>query len=360
MSKMDEATYRILDILSRRLGVSMSINEITKNIDEIHGGAYYANTYEKIKELDREEILVLTKAGRSSLVSLNFDNYMIIDMLAEMELKCKRDFLKGKQEMQMLMLETDTYLRSVPLISHILLMYPGKNTKLNKAEMLIRLKESDDKKTVEETKIQIHVIAETLQRSHNIRIDYLALENQTFLDLLKSNEHNTVREMLHDKIAVLHPQDFWLDVKNITEKGTRISSISHETSPAKISEGDLVFNLARFGYTEMGSKVKQGRLFCIEYVISSIMFHGDARRIDAIPVIIAKNPKISYDLLLFLARKYEFGGKMLGILRTLRNLVAPGMKTVDGPIRLLEAMGVEEVKPNTKSIKEKLRLYNVT
>ena len=61
---MNEATHRILDILSRRLGVPMSINEITKNIDEIHGGAYYANTYEKIKELDREEILTLTKTGR--------------------------------------------------------------------------------------------------------------------------------------------------------------------------------------------------------------------------------------------------------------------------------------------------------
>ena len=90
------------------------------------------------------------------------------------------------------------------------------------------------------------------------------------------------------------------------------------------------------------------------------MFHDDARRIDAVPVIIAKNPKISYDLLLFLARKYGFGGKMLGILRTLRNLVVHGVKRVDEPIRLLEAMRTEEAKADAKSIKEKLRLYNVT
>ena len=32
---MDEAAYRILDILARRLGNPISINEITKNIDEI-------------------------------------------------------------------------------------------------------------------------------------------------------------------------------------------------------------------------------------------------------------------------------------------------------------------------------------
>ncbi len=357
---MDDATPRILDILSRRLGCPMSINEITKNIDKIHGGAYYANTYEKIKELYKEGILILTKSGKSSLVSLNFDNYMIIDMLAEMELKRKQYFLKGKQEMQMLMLEIDTYLHNIPLISYILLMYPEKNTKLNKAELLIHLKESDNKKAIEETKIGIHAIIETLHQIHNIRIDYLTLESGMFLDLLKSNENNPIREMLHNKIAILHPQDFWLVVKNATEEGIKISANQHETNPAKISEEDLMFNLARFGYTEIGPKVKQGKLFCIEYIIASIMFHDDARRISAIPVIIAKNSKISYDLLLFLARKYGFGGKILGILRTLRNLVAHEMKTIDEPIRLLESMKIEEVKVDPKSMEEKLRLYNVT
>ena len=357
---MNEATCRILDILSRRLGIYMSISEITKNIDQVYGGAYYANTHEKIKELGTEEILTLTKTGRSYLVSLNFDNYMIIGMLAEMELQRKHDFLKGKQEMQMLMLETDTYLRGIPLISHILLMYPEKNTKLNKAEMLIHLKESNNKKALKDTKIQIHAIAETLQQTHNVRVDYIILENGAFFDLLKSNEYNTVREMLHDKIAILHPQDFWLEIKNATKKGIKISAISHEINPAKISKEDIVFNLARFGYTEIGSKVKQGKLFCIEYVVSSIMFHDDARRMDAIPVIMAKNPKINYDLMLFLAQKYGFSGKILGILYTLRALLTHGKKRVDKPIRLLEAMKIKEVKANAKSIKEKLRLYNAT
>ena len=356
---MDEATYRILDILSQRLGIPMSINEITKNIDKIHGGTYYANTHKKIKELNREEILTLTNTGRSSLVSLNFDNYLVIGMLAEMELKRKHDFLKGKQEVQMLMLETDTHLHNIPLISHVVLMYPVKNTKLNKVEILIQLKKSDDKKALKETKIQINAMAKTLQQFSNTRVDYLVLENGTFHDLLKSNEHNTVREMLHDKIAILNPQDFWLKVKNITEKGSKITAISHETSPAKILESDIVFNLTRFGYGDIGSKVRRGNLFCIEYVISSIMFHDDARRTDAIPIIIAKNPKISYDLLLFLAQKYGFDGKVLGILRTLRNLVIHGMNPVNEAITLLEAMGTKVIKADAKNIKEKLRLYNV-
>ncbi len=357
---MDEATYRILDILSRKLGNPISINEITKNIDEIYGGTYYANTYEKIKELYKERIIILTKVGRSSLISLDFDNYMINDMLAEMELKRKQNFLKEKQEIQILLLENDMCLYDLPLISYILLMYPEKNTKLNKVEMLIHLKDSDDKKVIEETKIKIHVIVQRLQQIHNIRIDYLTLESRMFLELLKSNKSNTIREMLHNKIVILHPQDFWLVIKNAAEKGIKICANQDETNPAKISEKDLIFNLTMLGYTEFGPKIKQGKLFCIEYVISSIMFHNDARRIDAIPVIIAKNPKISYDLLLFLARKYGFVGKMYGILRALQNLVTHEIKTINEPIRLLDAMKVVEVKADIKSMKEKLRLYNVT
>ena len=338
----------------------MSISEITKNMNGIYGGTYYANTHEKIKELEKEGIVILTKAGRTSLVSLNFDNYMITDMLAEMELERKQDFLQKKQEMQMLMLEIDTYLHNIPLISYILIMYPDKNAKLNKVEMLVCLKESDDKKAIEETKIIVNTITETLQRIHNIRIDHLTLESKTFFDLLKSNENNTVREILHNKIAVLNPQNFWLEIKKMTENGMKISAILHETNPAKISEEDLVFNLARFGYTEIGSTIKQGQLLCIEYVITSIMFHHDARRIDAIPVIIAKNSKISYDLLLFLARKYGFCGNILGILCTLQSLVACETKTINEPIRLLKAMKIKEIKVNTKSIKERLELYNAT
>ena len=109
-----------------------------------------------------------------------------------------------------------------------------------------------------------------------------------------------------------------------------------------------------------GPKIKQGKLICIEYIINAIMFQNDARRMDAIPVILAKNSdKTNYDLLLFLTRKYDFGGKILGILRALRNLVVHGMTEINEPIRLLEAMKIEEIKVNEKSMKEKLRLYNV-
>ena len=357
---MNKAEFRILDVLSRRLGSPISINEITKSIDRIHSKAHYADTYGKIKELNREKIVSLTKSGRSSLASLDFSNNIIVDMLAEVELKRKRDFLKGKHGMQMLLLENSMRLRKIPLVSHVLLMYPSKNAKLNKAEMIVYLNESDDRKAIEEAKIEIHTVTEITQKKHNIRIDYLTLEEKSFLEMISSNEINPVREMVHDKIVISNPQDFWLAIKTANDKGFIISAIQDETSPPNIPEEDLVYNLVRFGYSEFGPTVRQGSPYCIEHIIAAIMFHGDARRIEAVPVIIAKNPQINYDLLLFLARKFGFAGNVLGMLRTLRNQVVHGMKSVDGPIRLLEAMKIEEMETDGKAVREKLKMYNVS
>lgn len=357
---MIEQEFRILDILSREIGNSISIRQIAAKILDTYGSGDYKNIYAAIKEMEKKKIIILEQAGKSSITRLNFENYLITDLLAEMELMRKQDFLSGKQEMQMLMMEIDTLLHNLPFIKSISLMSPERNTKLNKAELLFHLK-NPNRKSTEETKIEINEIMTSLQRMHNIRIDHLILEDEMFLDLLKSNESNPAREMLHNKIAALYPQGFWMSIRGEILRGSKIIAEENETNPAKITEEDLVFNLARFGYTEFGPKIKEGKMICIEYIITAILFHNDARRIDAIPIIIAKNSKkTNYDLLLFLARKYNFEGRILGILRTLRNLVAHGMKAIDEPIRLLETMKIEEIKADKRNMKEKLRLYNVT
>ncbi len=351
-----DLTYKVLDVMSRRIGIPTSISEIRREIKERYNSAHYANTYEKIKQLEQEEITLLTKIGRSTLVSLNFNSYVIADMLAEMEFKRKREFVRGKQELQILLSDIYTHLLKIPLISCALLIYPENNARLNKIEMLVYLKGSNTKRATR-IKIDIHTAVKRLQTIYNIRIDCLTLEDIAFLDLLKSNEHNMVREMLYDKIVILHPQDFWLTVKDEVS-GIKASDAKHEGVP-KIAQEDIIYNLARFGYTEIGNKVKQGKLFCIEYIISAVMFHDDLRTVESIPVIIAKNPKIKYDLLLFLALKYEFGDRLLGILRVLRDMPICEIKVVDEPIKLLETAGVKKANMDIDNIKERLKIYNV-
>ncbi len=354
---MLDLTYKVLDVLSRRIGIPTSISESKREIKERYNSAHYANTYEKIKQLEQEEIILLAKIGKSTLVSLNFDSYVIVDMLAEMEFKRKREFVRGRQELQILLSDIYTHLLKIPLISYALLIYPEKNARLNKIEMLVHLKESNAKRATG-TKINIHTAVKRLQRIYNIRIDCLTLEDIAFLDLLKSNEHNMIREMLYDKIVILHPQDFWLTVKDEVS-GVKVSDVKCEDVP-KIDQKDITYNLARFGYTGIGNKVEQGKLFCIEYIITAVMFHDDIRTVESIPVIIAKNPKIKYDLLLFLAQKYEFGDRLLGILRALRDMPIYEIEVVDEPIKLLETTGVKEANMDINDIKERLRVYNVT
>ena len=95
---MDDTTYRILDTLWKEIGRSISIRELTSRIRRSHGTAYYSNIYEKTHALAAEGTIALTKAGRSSPANLNFANYMLIDLLTELEFRKKRDLLANPKD----------------------------------------------------------------------------------------------------------------------------------------------------------------------------------------------------------------------------------------------------------------------
>ncbi|MDE1814506.1 MAG: hypothetical protein KGH87_04020 [Thaumarchaeota archaeon] len=357
---MLDVEFRILDVLTREIGNSLSINKIAEKVKTLYGSGDYKNIHVTINNMNEDKTIILDQAGNTSIASINFENYLIMDLLSEMELRKKRDFLQHRQEMQMLMLELDTYLYDQDLIQSVSLITPERNAKLNKAEFLVHLKKSNNKKMVYETKIGIYAILNHLQMIHTMRIDVLVLEDSEVFDLVKSNEANPVREMFHDKITIFNSQNFWLWVRNEIIKGIKIKTKETQTHPAKISEEDLVYNLARFGYTEFGPKIKEGKQICIEYVIAAMIFSKDARRIDAITIILAKNTtSTNYDLLLFISRKYGFAEKILGMMKSLRDLVAHTKMVVEEPIKLLEAMNIEEIKADEKRMKDRLKLYHV-
>lgn len=269
---MIDTEFRILDVLSREIGNALSINQIAKKVKTIYGSGDYKNVHVAIKNMRKDKIVKLEQTGNTSIANINFENYVIIDLLSELELVKKRDFLKNRQEIQMLMLELDTYAYNQGLIQSICLINPEHNARINKVEFLVHLKKSNNKKMIYDTKLGIYIILNHLQMIHTMRINVLVLEDNEFSDLVKSNEVNPVREMFYDKIAVFNPQNFWLWMKNEIIKGTKIKLEESQTHPGKISEEDLVYNLARFGYTEFGPVIKAGKLFCIEYTIASKCF----------------------------------------------------------------------------------------
>jgi len=351
---MDETTYRILDTLWKETGRPSSIRELTTKIRKSHGTAYYPNIYEKMRALAAEGTIILTKAGRSSLANLNFANYLLIDMLTELDLKRKHDLLVKSERLQLLFKDIEERYENIRSIESISAIDPERNIRLNRTELLMLLNGSNPSAIQRDT-LRIHTAARNIQARHNIKIDALILTTDDFVRFLKSDEINPLREMLSNKITFHSPQGFWSHISDAMAKGYRLRLLEDETNLARMSEEDLTFNLLRFGYREIGPELREGQRICIEYITLSILMKGDARRIQAIPIILAKN-KPNYDLLIFLAQKYRLSGRLLGLLKALERTSHSEDTAI--AMRILESLGTKEIRADESDIADKMRLYN--
>jgi hypothetical protein len=352
---MRETEFKILDILSRDIGNPTSIRQITKKINDIHDHAHYPEIYSKIQDLEKKKIIVIDKYGKSSAASLNFANPLLADNLAQMELINKIRFLEKRKDWQTLILQINGYLGDFSSIRSITMIRPEKYAKLNRMELLFFLK-IDGRRRRKETE-HIQDIMQLLERVHNIRIDFLLLDEESFRDLLKSEDANMIKEVLSDKITIFYPQTFWLLIKKFIDEGLHIQ-VEKMINPAKISEQDIAYNLNRFGYQEFGTKISNGKNIGIEYITTSILLEGDARKRNAIPIILAKRSKeTNYDLLMFLSKKYATIENLFPYLKILCDIRSSDK--LRERIHELERSGISEAKIDIADIRKKMRLYNV-
>lgn len=348
---MDTPTLRILDTLSSNLGDSLSINQLTERIRETYGTAYYANIYQKLQKLKKEGLLTLDIIGKSTNAKLNFQNYLLIDTLAEMEIQKKKNFLTKRNDQLFFLGEIDKLLNDTCTIRSLSSINPTKNIKLNRIELLALLRETPEYHNMT---LQFYKEMLKLQNKYNLKINSLTVDKNDFTDLATSDEINPLREALSQTITIFAPQTFWSQIKEIAEK-TEIKAIRTETKPANIPDSDLTYNLNRFGYKEFGHQTAQGKKFCIEYITTAILLQGDARLIEAIPIILAKN-NFKSNILAFLSQKFETSGKLLGLLKILQN-IKPTREILE-TIDLLETLNTEGIPADEESIMQKMRLYN--
>ena len=73
------------------------------------------------------------------------------------------------------------------------------------------------------------------------------------------------------------------------------------------------------------------------------------------PIILSKNP-FRTNLLAFLSQKFGASGKLLGLLKILRNIKPTN--DIANTIEILEKLDTKEVPADEKSIFKNLRLYN--
>ncbi|MCL4430533.1 MAG: hypothetical protein M1167_07245, partial [Chloroflexi bacterium] len=209
---MDKPTIQILSAISSSIGDSLSINQLTERIKDTHGSAYYANIYQKVQELKSKGLLSIEPIGRTSSVKLNFENYLLIDTLAEMEIEKKLEFLSKRVNLFSFFAEMDKSFTDRGSIKSITAINPLKNIKLNRIDFLFLLRETPDylNQTIELSKEALK-----LQQKHNLKINNLILDKHDFFDLLTSEEINPIREAISEKIALYNPQAFWSTIKEI-------------------------------------------------------------------------------------------------------------------------------------------------
>jgi hypothetical protein len=348
---MDVIMLRILSTLSSSLGDSLSINQLAERIKSKYGTGFYANIYRKLQNLKKESVLSLNLIGKSSIVKLNFQNYMLTDLLSEMEIERKMEFLNERTDLLPLIVEMEEKLKDKCSIKSISSINPTRNIKLNRLEFLFLLRKTSD---YADEVAWLYRELQRLQNKFNLKIDNLILCEDDFVDLATSNEINPLREVLAKQTTLFCPQLFWSEIKRIMEK-TEITLIQKETRPADISELDMNYNLSRFGYKEFGSAIEEGKRICIEYIVTALLLQNNARRTEAIPIILAKND-FKRPILTFLSQKFGTSGKLIGLLRTMQK-IKPKRKVTE-TIKLLETFNVKEMQVDERSILEKMRLYN--
>ena len=327
---------KIIETIARYYGTPISISNLVLKIRERYGSGLYPNISKVVHILVNERILNISKIGRPSMVTLNYENPALLDLLTEVEIENKYHISSKHPQLGKVLSEIN--LRSKPLnyINSISATNSEKNIKLNRIELLILFKSatgfkegkiskksfySAEQRNIKSEKQELSNALQYISNFHNIRIDYLILSTTDFFELLKSHEINQVKEMLPNKITILNPQLFWMEFIDIIKQGLSMDNTKiydadfTETKPISIVEKDLTYNLSRFGYTEFGTKIVEGNLISIEYIITSILMREDPRRMEAIPTIIKKNiSRINVELLVFLCKKYNLLKKLLNTL----------------------------------------------
>ncbi len=348
---MDTLTLRILETISTNLGNSMSINKLAEKIRNSNGTAYYANIYQKLQNLRNDGIVNLDRIGKSSSIKLCFQNYRLVDTLAEMEIEKKKRFLSNKSHLIILLSELEDALSGHCALKSVIAADPDRNLKLNRLEILLFLSKTPD---YHDDVLTLSRETQGLQNKHNFRIDSLILNDSDFQSLAAAEEINPVREILGNRVILFGSEAFWRQMKIIEQK-TEIKTTHETTKPTNIPETDLTYNLGRFGYREFGRPFHISKKICVEYIATALLLQDDIRLREATSVILAKNHFIG-NLLAFLTLKFETASSLLGILKPLQELKSS--RDIEQTIDLLSLHNIQQSPTDKQNIEAKLRLYN--
>lgn len=351
---MNETEIRILSTLGSEIGNPISISELTKRIRINYGSADYKNIHKSIQNFGEKNIIKFEKSGNAMIAKINFANLLIVDIFTEIEIIKKINFLEKHKKFQSIFSELIIHVKEFKQLKTLMLLDGDQNAENNKIELLMIVNDNEIQK---ETK-RIKKILEDLKNKYNIEIINLIIENNNFINYLKSQESNIVKENLKNKIILFKAQTLWIEIKECVVNGFNIKT-ENEIKLNNISEEEIKYNLSTYGYTEIMNEnefVKQIELECL--IISIMLKEKYQKYFNAIPIIVLKNKeKLNYNLLIYLSNKYETHEKLFRMFKII-NHVFPTKKIICETKKLTQQK-IKITDAEIKKIKEKMIQYNM-
>ncbi|MFH1750768.1 MAG: hypothetical protein ABH863_03760 [Candidatus Micrarchaeota archaeon] len=322
---MNETEFRIFDILARNLGRQLSIQGIADEVEKAYGKGYYKNIYDATLSLEKEGLLRIQNSSGSRFAQIDFDSPSISLALTEMEIKRTQQLIKKPLYLALfkeLEWQFTKHHASPPWpIESASIIEDSKSLALNKAELLFILRDSNPampfeggrptktsskelaQQTEDERKL-MYDYARFISTKTNIKISFLSLTAFEFASLLISPELNPLKDMLKLQIAVIKPSSYWLQLVKMHYDGMNPAFQSQQCNPAKLSREEIQAIFSGFGYREFGANAKPLN-YSLETAIAAALMQEDARLLEAIPIILAKNQTlISYPMLEYLGMKH--------------------------------------------------------
>ncbi|MFH1199628.1 MAG: hypothetical protein V1708_01015 [Candidatus Micrarchaeota archaeon] len=318
---MNDTAFRILDALARNLGASFSIKGLAEEIAASKQPGYYKNIYDEVQRMNKEDLLNIAVNGAGSFVSLNFDSEGLLLALCEMEIRRTKALLEEPRwlalykEMSWHFLKKPGY-PPYPLEAACLIKDPT-SLALNKADFLFIIEtplpfgpisliptQAEIMKRIEDEREAMYSYARFISERTNTQVSFLALTMEEFGDLASSPALNPLKDMIKAEVAIVNPQVYWLQFNKMRYEGKSILFQDTPADPLKLKRQDAAAVFSRFGYRELGAPESKTPGYCLETAIAAALLEQDARLLEAIPILLAKNHEtISFPLLEYLAMK---------------------------------------------------------
>lgn len=374
LHQVSKTGFRVLDTLSRSLGTELPISILREAIEQRFGTGHYKNVYEAVTQLTGAGYLRTEKMGRTKLVSLNLARMETVDLLAEIDLRSRRERREGALTMPPASTAITQLLLREPEVGTAFLVDAALNETLNRIELVVSVHHpsagqakasNGDGAGPPRSPAELHERLQEEARKANVRLDALLLTETEFKEGLSSSEQHPVQAQAKRRTALIDPQRFWWLVSRAKREGPepRMLDVGAPGEAPLDLVSPLVSNpdrfgqhLERFGYTEMGSGAELVEEVCVEVVVAAALASDEPRRRYASAVLLAKN-EVNPRLLAFLATKHDLADALLGMLEVLEGHPrAPGLEET----RPFLPTDSEPADVDRDHIEELLDLYGAT